>query len=144
MITDLFCRNVLHPVCFSDLCLQNISFYLNSIWVTLGADFDNSLNTNVNQGFRGYVSQLNVYNRALDFENEMPRLLTEPRRIFSGTILRWNEFIYHRGVQPVYPSSAQKQCTGSNCVTNCKFLLFRGFFFLGGGSCIGENLYDKI
>lgn len=78
------------------------------------------------KGFRGYVSQLNVYNRALDFETETPLLHNDPRKVFSGSILRWNEFIYHRGVQPVYPSSAQKQCSGSNCITNSKCLLGGG------------------
>ncbi|XP_062611525.1 uncharacterized protein LOC134273339 [Saccostrea cucullata] len=96
---------------------QYNSTFAKNIWVTLGGDFDSSLTPRVGSGFRGYVSQLNIYNRALSFETEMPQLITEPRKVFDGTILRWNEFIYHRGVQPVYPSSAQKQCTGSNCVT---------------------------
>ncbi|XP_061175426.1 uncharacterized protein LOC133184388 [Saccostrea echinata] len=93
------------------------STFAKNIWVTLGGDFDSSITPTVGAGFRGYVSQLNIYNRALSFENEMPQLITDPRKVFDGTILRWNEFIYHRGVQPVYPSSAQKQCTGNNCVT---------------------------
>lgn len=91
-------------------------FFFYSIWVTLGADFDSAIKPRVNQGFRGYISQLNIYDRSLSFENEMPQLITDPRKVFTGTILRWNEFVYHRGVQPIYPSTAQKVCTGSNCV----------------------------
>ncbi|XP_065923868.1 uncharacterized protein [Magallana gigas] len=102
------------------------SMMAQNIWVTLGADFDSTIMPKVNGGFRGYVSQLNIYNRGLSFENEMPQLIPDPRKVFSGSILRWNEFVYHRGVKPVYPSSAQKPCTGANCLAhNKKFPVFK-------------------
>lgn len=113
--------------------MSTSNVFPSSIWVTLGADFDSAIMPKAADGFRGYVSQLNIYNRGLSFENEMPQLIPDPRKVFSGSILRWNEFVHHRGVQPVYPSSAQKPCTGANCNTYSKWTVF-----------VGEKIYRVI
>lgn len=80
-----------------------------------------------NKGFRGYVSQLNIYNRALDFNSEIPDTLTSPRVAYSGTILRWNEFVYYKGVQPVYPSRASTDgcAVGTSCVKHGMILYIK-------------------
>lgn len=101
-------------------------FFSFSVWVTLGTNFDSTIVPKVNVGFRGYVSQLNIYNRRLSFENEIPQLIPDPRKVFSGSILHWNEFVYHRGVKVVYPSSAQKPCTEANCLVYSKWTVYVG------------------
>jgi len=66
------------------------------------------------QGFRGQISQLNIYNRDLNFNTEANTINDNPRATFSNLILAWNEFKLYRGVRYVYPSTA-KSC-GINCV----------------------------
>lgn len=96
------------------------SFYF-SIWIVLGGKLQTSTKNPINnEGFRGYVSQLNIYSRSLSFTTEIPDIYTSPRQIFDSTILRWNEFVLYKGVQPSYPSRASRNgcTTGTNCVKN--------------------------
>ena len=95
-------------------------FYL-SIWIVLGGKLQTTTKKPIdNEGFRGYVSQLNIYSRSLSFTTEIPEIYTNPRQIFDNTILRWNEFVLYKGVQPSYPSKASRYgcATGTNCVKN--------------------------
>ncbi|XP_071129049.1 uncharacterized protein [Mytilus edulis] len=107
----------------SDTSMYSGSTFDHHIWIVLGGKLDTTTKMPLdNQGFRGYVSQLNIYNRALDFNSEIPDTLTSPRVAYPGTILRWNEFVYYKGVQPVYPSRASTDgcAVGTSCVKHDK------------------------
>ncbi|XP_071129047.1 uncharacterized protein [Mytilus edulis] len=91
----------------------------HNIWIVIGDNLGPITKQSTNEGFKGYISQLNIYNRALDFETEIAVIHSKPQVVFIGAILRWNEFILHKGVQPVYPSHASREgCVlGKSCIT---------------------------
>lgn len=100
-----------------------------SIWIVIGDNLGPNTKQSTNEGFKGYISQLNIYNRALDFETEIAVIHSKPQVVFIGAILRWNEFILHKGVRPVYPSHASREgCVlGKSCITQGRiFLIDRG------------------
>ncbi|KAK3579233.1 hypothetical protein CHS0354_033303 [Potamilus streckersoni] len=95
---------------------------LSGMWITLGC-YGNprTMNCYYKSGFRGYISQVNVYNRPLDFVSEIPQLVTKPKIVFiPGSILQWNEYSLIHGVRQVIPSTFQGSCQeplSLSCVT---------------------------
>lgn len=68
----------------------------------------------------------------MSFNTEIPEIYASPRRIYTGTILQWNEFALYKGVQPVYPSKASKNgcAVGTNCVKNGNFPLPNSWWYM--------------
>ncbi|XP_052071119.1 uncharacterized protein LOC127709553 [Mytilus californianus] len=90
----------------------------HNIWIVIGDNLGPNTKQSTNEGFKGYISQLNIYNRALDFESEIAVIHSKPQVVFIGAILRWDEFVLHKGVRPVYPSHASREgCVlGKSCI----------------------------
>jgi len=65
-------------------------------------------------GFHGCLSQINVFDRVLDFVIEIPRMLVSPYSSqYQGTLLRWAEFIKNGLVWHVQPSTVQDSSMGT-------------------------------
>ena len=58
------------------------------------------------KGFNGWISQLNIYDRILNFNTEVQEALEKSDKLFPGSIFVWNEFVYSSGVKVVNPSTA--------------------------------------
>ncbi|KAJ8319082.1 hypothetical protein KUTeg_004173 [Tegillarca granosa] len=85
------------------------------LWVSLGSKYNFQTMTPVkDEGFHGYLSQFNMYNRRLN-NQETIDIYHTPTTVFTNLIAGWTDFILHRGIQPIYPSSASRtDCTSAS------------------------------
>ncbi|XP_041364262.1 uncharacterized protein LOC121379679 [Gigantopelta aegis] len=80
-----------------------------NIWLVLGSKYDPAMEKPVvDKGFNGWISQLTIYNRVLEFSTEVQEALDYPQRLFPDFSFVWNEFIYSAGVKMINPSTVKK------------------------------------
>ena len=99
-------------VCFFECVKSIIIFsYCSSVWLVLvlGSKYDPAVEKPVvDKGFNGWISQLTIYNRVLQFSTEVQDALDNPQRLYPGHIFVWNEFRYSAGVNMINPSTVKK------------------------------------
>ncbi|ESP03827.1 hypothetical protein LOTGIDRAFT_230171 [Lottia gigantea] len=82
----------------------------SNVWVVLGVKYDYQMKKPImNQGFRGWISQVNLYSSVVDFETEIPQLLKTPQKVFndSNPVQLWSDYELMRNVQRVPQSTIQ-------------------------------------
>ncbi|XP_021378486.1 sushi, von Willebrand factor type A, EGF and pentraxin domain-containing protein 1-like [Mizuhopecten yessoensis] len=86
-----------------------------NVWVVLGAQLDTATSQPIeDKGFYGCLSQINLYNRDLNFNDESPVIINDPQIHFSGVVLGWNEYALYRGVSTIVPSFVSlSECSGN-------------------------------
>ena len=63
-------------------------------------------------GFNGYITQVSLYNRELDFREKLTlQGNTNPYINFTGAVMLWGEFLLYPGATRVYPSKADVSCS---------------------------------
>ena len=70
--------------------------------------------------FHGCVSQVNFYDRNIDFNTEINALLTEPRKVydpFVNVLLVWNEYLLESSSGRIIQSEANRLPCPGRCRT---------------------------
>ncbi|KAL3877080.1 hypothetical protein ACJMK2_034835 [Sinanodonta woodiana] len=101
--------------------MQTPTLGSGTMWITLGCSGNlQTMNCYDKTGFRGHISQVNIYSRSLDFVNEIPQLINKPQIVFSpGLILQWNEYTLIQGVRQVIPSNVSLGSCQQPLSTSC-------------------------
>ncbi|GFO32178.1 fibropellin-1, partial [Plakobranchus ocellatus] len=88
------------------------NFHLN-VWIVLGCHYDPESEEPVpGEGFQGKLSRFTLYNRTLDFREEVTHVGNKNVfALFSDSVLQWGlEFVLKSGVQRLVPSGADQTC----------------------------------